>query len=67
MNFNPANGVSFQYTSVDLAEQSSYLHYIKRLSATLSGLTAVKDRELFFNGTGYSLLSFSSAYGITLF
>jgi hypothetical protein len=48
MNFNPANGVSFQYTSVDLAEQSSYLHYIKRLSETLSGLTAVKDRELFF-------------------
>lgn len=48
MNFNPANGVSFQYTSVDVAEPSSYIQYIKRLSETLSALAATKDRELFF-------------------
>ncbi|MDR1379957.1 MAG: hypothetical protein LBJ47_00585 [Tannerella sp.] len=47
MNFNPASGVSFQYMPVDLAEQSSYMQYILRLSETLSGLAATKDGELF--------------------
>jgi uncharacterized protein with HEPN domain len=38
----------FQYTSVNMADQPSYIRYIERLSNTLDVLTTVNDRELFF-------------------
>jgi hypothetical protein len=47
-NSNPANSVPFQYTSVDVAEPSSYMQYIKRLSETLSSLAETEDKKLFF-------------------
>jgi hypothetical protein len=38
----------FQYTSVNMADQPSYIRYIERLLKTLSILNSVEDREMFF-------------------
>ncbi|MDR0431093.1 MAG: helix-turn-helix transcriptional regulator [Tannerellaceae bacterium] len=39
---------SFIYMPVNMTCQSSYINYIERLSKTLSALTSIKDKELFF-------------------
>ncbi|MDR0748596.1 MAG: helix-turn-helix transcriptional regulator [Tannerellaceae bacterium] len=44
---NTQNG-SFIYMPVNMTCQPSYINYIERLSKTLSALTSVKDKEMFF-------------------
>jgi hypothetical protein len=41
-------GAFFQHTSVNMADLSSYIRYIERLSDTLSTLRHTKDCEMFF-------------------
>jgi hypothetical protein len=48
LNASIGQGAFFQHTSVDMADQSSYIHYIKRLSATLLTLRHTDDCEMFF-------------------
>lgn len=48
LNAKAGHGVFFQYTSVNMSDLPSYLHYIERLSGTLSALRHEKDCEMFF-------------------
>jgi hypothetical protein len=48
LNFKAGQGATFQYTSVNMADQPSYISYIERLSKTLTLLQTAEDRELFF-------------------
>jgi hypothetical protein len=45
---SPGQNAIFQYTSVNMADQPSYIRYIERLLKTLSVLKSVEDREMFF-------------------
>ncbi|MDR3246542.1 MAG: helix-turn-helix domain-containing protein, partial [Prevotellaceae bacterium] len=48
LNFQSEQGALFQYTSVNMADQSSYINYIERLSKTLTLLQTAEDKELLF-------------------
>jgi hypothetical protein len=48
LNAEAKQGAFFQHTSVNMADQGSYIQYIERLSGTLSALRNTDNCEMFF-------------------
>jgi plasmid maintenance system antidote protein VapI len=48
LNFKTGQSVLFRFTTVNMTEQTSYIHYIERLSDTLALFRSSEDSELLF-------------------
>jgi len=63
-------GAQFMYTSVNMADQPSYVRHIKRLSDTLSALIQTDDKEMMFTAQDipfYHFLNYTELLSFKLY
>ncbi len=67
INHQSEQGALFQYTTINLANQDSYVNYIRRLSAILTGLKSASEKELIYTAQDIPFYHFLKYTELLLF